>query len=177
MRWIVFRSVFASLLLFGVLHVGIPAVRADGISVQLTNTSHTLGAGSSVSFTGTVTNNSGSDLNASDFFFNFGSFDQNFITPTQSLGTVDFLIPNNSTSSVMDLFSIALASGTPPGQTLPFQFSVLDVFGDQSIEYTGAVQSSGIVATPEPMGFELLLFGLLFLICSKYVSRKVMTST
>src|SRR5262245_4071681 len=76
-------------------------------------------AGSTVIFTGTVTNNTGFDLTAAaDLFLNFNSFDPSALSFTQLLGDPDFSLPNGTTSPDVPLFSAlvdpsATAAGSP----------------------------------------------------------------
>src|SRR4029077_14410769 len=63
-------------------------------------------AGSTVTFTGTVTNNTGIGLDAaSDLFLNFNSYNPSVLSFTQVLGNPDFLLPNGSTSPDVPLFA------------------------------------------------------------------------
>jgi hypothetical protein len=99
---------------------------ADVISFQLTSTTVSASAGADVVVFGSVTNNSGAALNASDFFFNFSGFDPSSLTPSQDLGaTVDFPIPSGTTSAVVDLFNLAI-SASPSATSLPIQIQLQD---------------------------------------------------
>src|SRR5271166_6041944 len=91
-RLVIFLSVVA-----GFLCVARPAL-ADAISFHPSNTVLDTTSGGRVTFDGTVTNNSGGDLNASDFFFNFSGYDPTSVNPNQDLGFPDFLIPIGTTS-------------------------------------------------------------------------------
>jgi hypothetical protein len=59
------------------------------ISFQLTTPSLTTTSNGKVTFRGTVTNNSGTDLKATDLFFNFFNFDSDSATPSQEIGIVN----------------------------------------------------------------------------------------
>jgi hypothetical protein len=84
---------------------------ADPISFHLTSIQITTMSGATATFDGTVTNDSGVALNASDFFFNFLGFDPVSVNPIQDLGvTTDFLIPNGTTTSVVALFDVMLGA-------------------------------------------------------------------
>src|SRR5690349_20713954 len=93
--------------------------RANGapISFQLVPTSLDTSSGGTVTFEGTVTNNSAQDLAATDFFFNFPSFDVTSVFPTQDFGingdSASLLLPNGSTSPSVALFDITLGPVAP----------------------------------------------------------------
>lgn len=111
---------------------GTATARADGggISLDIQSTALTASADGTVTFSGTITNNSGAPLNASDFFFNFFGFDPALLTPVQDLGVgSDFTIANGSTSSITALFD-ALLGNAAPGAILPFGVNLEDANGD-----------------------------------------------
>jgi hypothetical protein len=152
-HWI-FTVAFFSLSLF--LLTFPPAAMADAISVQISNSDLTTASGGTVTFDGTVTNASGSDLNASDFFLNFFEFDP-LVTPTQDLGVAtDFLIPNNSTSPEVALFDISLGGATP-GSNFSGKFQLEDSLGDQSVTQIVTVSVLGSTPLSEPPTAVLLL--------------------
>jgi hypothetical protein len=116
-------------------------------------------AGSTVSFTGTVTNNTGIDLHVtSDLFLNFNSYDPSALSFTQELGNVDFLLPNGATSPDIELF-IALVdpSATPAGSPYLADVTVSDTHGDVSDAVTISI------AVPEPGSLSLLLAGFVMI--------------
>jgi len=87
----------------------VPPASADTVSLQISNLSLTTTSCGTVTFVGTVTNDSGGDLLASDFFLNFSGFDPTAVNPVQDLGvSSDFLIPSGTTSSIRDLFDVTL---------------------------------------------------------------------
>lgn len=110
-------------------------------------------------FQGTVTNNTGGSLNASDLLFNFSGFDPNATNVTQILGTPDFSLADGSTSSVVDLFGASLSKATSAGRVYPFDVSVQDIFGDQSNVETFTLMNAAPV--PEFTYSLPLLLGLL----------------
>ena len=61
-----------------------------------------------------MTNNSGTDLNATHLFFNFFDLNADSATPAQDLGiATEFLIPNCGTSAVVNLFEVRLTRFRP----------------------------------------------------------------
>jgi hypothetical protein len=112
--------------------IGAATARADGggISLDIQSSTLTASVDGTVTFTGTITNNSGAPLNASDFFFNFFGFDPALLTPVQDLGVAsDFTIANGSTSSITALFDVLLGNAAP-GAKLPFGVDLEDANGD-----------------------------------------------
>src|SRR6516164_7423827 len=71
--------------------------------------------GDVITFTGTITNNSGVDLDSTDLFLNFSGFDPVNVTLDQLLGLTPFTIPNGTTSQVVDLFSVTSPASASPG--------------------------------------------------------------
>jgi PASTA domain len=114
-----------------------------GISFQLTTTSLTTTSNGTVTFQGTVTNNSGADLNATDLFFNFCGFNNDSVTPSQDLGNVnEFLIPNGSTTAVVNLFEVRLGS-VPAGSSFQIQVQLEDANSELS------TAQAVLVSTPQ----------------------------
>jgi len=77
--------------------------------------------GEPIVFTGTITNLTGQTLNATDLFLNFGGFDPDILTISQLLGSPDFVLPNNTFSPTVELFSVIAGPGA-------FGAYVFDVF-------------------------------------------------
>jgi hypothetical protein len=144
----------------------------SGISFDLTSSSVAIVAGGTITFTGTVTNNSGADLDASDFFFNFFGYDPSSVTPFQDLGVVtDFLIPSGATSFRVPLFDITLVS-VSAGPSFPVEVELEDVNNDLSEVQTVTVSTASTIV-PEPRAPWLLAVGLLGIVLVKLVGRKV----
>ena len=87
---------------------------AAPLSLSIINPDRIGVPGGSEIFAGTITNNTGSDLNASDLFLNFAGYDAANVSLTQLLGLPDFVIADASTSAIADLFRFDLAASTPP---------------------------------------------------------------
>lgn len=133
-----------------------PLARADAISFTLADTSLETASGGTVTFDGTVTNNTGVDLRATDFFFNFFGFDFTSVTSLQDLGVgTDFAIPNGSTSVLIPLFDVTLGA-VPAGASFPIEVQLEDAAGDLSAIQTATVSVPGVQAVPEPPLFWLL---------------------
>ena len=138
---------------------------ADAISFELSSASVSTSSGGTVTFTGKITNDSGGDLNASDFFFNFANFDFSSVTPNQLLSPpVDVLIPNGTTSGVLDLFNVMLGS-VAAGSTFFMDVQLEDINNDLSATQTVTVAVPGsVVSTPEPASLTLTLSSLIGLL-------------
>lgn len=122
---------------------------ADTLSFTVSNASLTI-SGGDVIFQGTVANNSGADLNASDLFFNFFGYDPLAVTPTQNLGVlIDFLIPNGTTSGTVDLFDVLLGS-VPNGANFQLQVQLEDINSDLSAIQSVTVSTPAASPVPEP---------------------------
>jgi hypothetical protein len=137
------------------------SAKADGISFQLASSQLTTTGGGTVTFDGTVTNDSGGDLNASDFFFNFFGYDPTSVMPpNQDLGvSTDFPIRNGTTSIAVALFDVTLDS-VPQGSTFPIEVQLEDINNDLSAVQTVTVSVPGVMAIPEPATLLLLGTGL-----------------
>jgi hypothetical protein len=134
-----------------------PNARADSISFSLAASSLATTSGGTVTFDGSVTNNSGMDLSATDFFFNFFGYDFTSVTPTPDLGVATgFPIPNGATSALVPLFDVTLGA-VAPGSTFPIDVQLEDVNNDLSAIQT--VDVSVPAATPAPEPSSLLLLG------------------
>jgi hypothetical protein len=107
-----------------------PVARAGSISLQLANDTLATTSGGTVTFQGRVTNNSGQDLNASDFFFNFVGFDPTSVAVIQDLGVAsDVPVPNGTTSDVLAVFDVTVGP-VPPGSSFQAQVQLEDVSFD-----------------------------------------------
>jgi hypothetical protein len=131
---------------------------ADSLIVSITDPSQSATVGQTDIFDGTVTNDTGSDLDSTDLFFSFFGYDPN-LTVNQLLGSTDFLIPNGETTSVVDLFSVGVGAGAATGD-LPVQFALQDINGDLSALDGVTVVNAPTTTTPEPTSLLLLGIGL-----------------
>ena len=160
-RWTI-RILLAAVVCAALLW-GVPKAQAENIAFQLSSGSITTTSGGTALFLGTVTNDSGSNLKASDFFFNFFGFDAASVIPSQDLGVAtDFLIPNGSTSATVDLFDVRLGS-VPAGSSFPIQVQLEDIISDLSLTQTVSVS---VAPVPEPSALFLVgsvLIGLFVL--------------
>jgi hypothetical protein len=136
-----------------------PNARADSISFGLSASSLTTTSGGTVTFDGTVTNNSGMDLSATDFFFNFTGFDPVSVVTIQDLGLTDFPIPNGTTSPLVALFDVTLGA-VAPGSIFPIDVQLEDVNNDLSAIQTVSVSVPPATPAPEPSSLLLLGGGL-----------------
>jgi hypothetical protein len=134
-------------------------VFADSISLNLTSLSMSTVPGGSVTFDGSITNNTGFSLSSADLFLNFFNFDPGSINPTQLLGSVDFTIDNGATSGVVDLFSVMVADGVPLGSTLPMDLTLEDINNNTSGPITVETSTGHVSAVPEPGTLSLCLMG------------------
>ena len=138
-----------------------PASKAGTISFEVANPSLTTSSGGTVTFIGTITNDSDVDLNASSFFFIFFGFDPAAVTVVQDLGiTTDFPIPNGTTSAATALFDATLGD-VSEGSSFPIQAQLADVNFDASSPQTVTVSAGTPVSNvPEPSALFLLCAGL-----------------
>jgi PEP-CTERM motif len=151
-RWAV--RLLLGAVLSGALLGEVHKAQADSIAFQLASGSITTTSSGTVLFLGTVTNDSGSNLNATDFFFNFFGFDPASVTPSQELGiATDFPIPNGTTSATVGLFDVRLGS-VPAGSSFPIQVQLEDINSDLS-----AVQTVVVSSVPEPSSMFMLMLG------------------
>jgi hypothetical protein len=136
------------------------ALHAAPIDFSILNPNIIGAPGGSFTFQGTITNNSGFDLQSTDFFFNFYGFDPLNVTLTQLLGNTVFGLPNGQTTGVVDLFQFDLAPTAGPGvypAIVVLQDSVGDITDPQTVTVT---------VIPEPGSFVLMGTGLLGILAS-----------
>src|SRR6516162_2964546 len=128
-------------------------------------------AGSTLDFTGTITNNTGSSLDAAaDLFLNFNNFDSAVLSFDQLLGNPDFVLPNGATSADILLFDanvglLATAAGSPYLADVQVQDSLGDLSNDVTIS----------ISVPEPASLTLLLGALVILISFTKRAKRVVT--
>jgi len=121
--------------------------------------------GDVITFTGTIANNSGVDLDSTDLFLNFSGFDPVNVTLDQLLGLTPFTIPNGTTSPVEDLFTFTLGSSAGPG-TYPADVVLQDAVGDIS-----PTQTVTVTIVPEPGSLSLMAGGLSALIAGLFRTK------
>ena len=173
-RWLVTRQRLTTVLLgcgLAIFAFSPPAL-AGTISFTLSSASLSGASGGDVLFQGTVTNNSGLDLNASELFFNFFGYDPLAVTPTQNLGVqTDFLILNGTTSGMVDLFDVLLGV-VPDGASFPIQVQLEDINSDLSAIQTATVSIAAASPVPEPATLLLTVSGAAGLLLSRLRNRK-----
>jgi PEP-CTERM motif len=156
-RWIA-RSI-SMVALFAFMLVIARTANADPITLTVNPTSLTTIAGGTVTFLGRITNTTGASLHAADTFLNFNGFNPLVITTTQLIGNPDFVMPNNTISAVVSLFSVTIAPNAPPG-TYTFDLFLEDFNNHLSNTVTVSVVVTGATAVPEPATLVLLITGL-----------------
>jgi len=127
-----------------------PELRSETISFELSDLQLSASIGETVTFNGTVTNETGAGLNANDLFFIFFGFDPATITVSQELGMKsNFLIPNGSTSASVPLFS-ARVGIAPGGSILPIEAQLGDTNFDFSLPQTVFINVNSGSQPPPP---------------------------
>jgi hypothetical protein len=157
------RAVCAGAFLFVLFVWAFPeAILAEPLGLDVLNPTRVVAPTSIQVYQGTIANDTGLDLIASDLFFNFFGFDPQLVSLTQLLGFPDFTIANGSTSPIVDLFDFTLGPNAPPG-TYHADVLLEDFLGDTSDVVTVTEQ----VLIPEPSNSALLLISALLclLVC------------
>jgi len=148
-------------LLLGLVALACPAQAAPLLSLSIDQpVRFSNAAGSTVVFTGTITNNTGIDLDAAiDLSLNFNGFDPTKLSFTQVLGVPDFSLPNGSTSPDVELFDALVdPSATPAGSPYLADVTASDSNGNLSDAVTISI------FVPEPGTLSLLLAALVMTI-------------
>lgn len=112
--------------------------------------------GASEIFSGTITNNTGASLNASDLFLDFAGYDAVQVTLTQLLGASDFSIADGATSSFTDLFRFDLGAAAPVPATFFADVVVQDANNDFSDVATVSVRTVTEPGAPGLAGLALI---------------------
>lgn len=135
--------------------------------------------GGTLDFSGVITNQTGSALSSTDFFFNFFNYDPSDLTPVQILGMTDFTLPNNTFSADTALFSLAVSPGIAAGPQ-PLGVTLEDVNGDISNEVDINAGVGNVAPAPEidpsSAGTALtLLLGLMAVLGRRRTQRRFRT--
>jgi hypothetical protein len=144
---------------------------ADPLDLVVLNSTRIVAPTSIELYQGTITNNTGAGLMASDLFFNFSGFDPQFVSFMQLLGIPDFTISSGATSPIVDLFDFTLGPNAPPG-TYSADVVLQDFRGNTSNIVTITEQ----VAVPEPPTQSLLAIGALLCLLLPSKLRAITTS-
>jgi hypothetical protein len=122
--------------------------------------------GSTETFSGTITNNTGADILANDIFFDFSGFNPQVVSLTQLLGSPDFLIPDGGTTSTVSLFSFSLGTNAVAG---PKYFA--DVFVQDGNILSSNIVTVSMSVVPEPATYALWVIGFLTILFFSGKSR------
>lgn len=138
------------------------AVGAAPIDLSINNPDRIGAPGDVIKFDGTITNNTADPISSTDLFLNFSGFDSLNMALDQVLGLTAFTIANGATLSLVDLFTISLASTTPVGM-YPADVVLATAGGELS-----DAQSVSVRVVPEPgmlalIGMALFSFFLVLL--------------
>ncbi|HEY1260452.1 MAG TPA: hypothetical protein VGF34_14485 [Stellaceae bacterium] len=150
-------------LVFALVGLAYPACAAPlpPLSLSIDQPVRFANAGGTVAFFGTITNNTGTTLDAAtDLFLNFGSFDPSALSFVQVLGVPDFSLPDGAPSPDVELFDALVdPSATLAGSPYLADVTVSDTVGDVSDAVTISIS-----VVPEPRSFPLLLAALTLVI-------------
>lgn len=120
---------------------------AAPLTLKITNPDRIGLPGTSEVFSGTIANNTGVSLNASDLFLDFSGYDVGFVTLTQLLGAPGFAIADGTVSSFNDLFRFDLGAAAQVPATFFADVVVQDVnnnFSDVTTVSVSTVPEPGI---------------------------------
>lgn len=137
-------------------------VKAVPVSFTVDPVTSTILAGSELTFTGVITNQSGQSLSSSDFFLNFFNYDPAGLNTVQILGATSFTLPNNTFSAHTALFSVQFSPALSSGMQF-LSLTLGDFSGNLSdqVDLALNVGAAPVVSVPEPSSLLLLAAGLL----------------
>jgi len=162
------NSLAAIVTLLGLLALPLPVHAQLVLSIDQPNQSAS--PSGTVDFSGTITNDTGFDLDAAtQLFVNIFNYDPTVFSPPpdQLLGVPDFTLPNGDTSPDVKLFDVNVdSSATPAGSPYLADVTIGDSFGDLSNDVTISI------TVPEPGSILLLLTALALLI--GFVNRRTL---
>ena len=138
----------------------IPTVSVAGpVSFSVFNSAQYTPPGSFVVFQGTITNDTGSDLAATDLFLNSFGFDPDVVSITQLLGNPDFTIQTGTTSPLTDLFSFDISNAAAIDTVYFASVYLQDINNNLSNSVAVAITATDPI--PEPGTFSVIACGLL----------------
>jgi hypothetical protein len=164
--WLKHVYLTATAWLLGIAALALPA-RPDPLTLSIdTPVMSGITPGTVVTFTGTVTNNSGLDLDvASQLFLNFTGFDASALSFNQLLGIPNFVLLNRMTSPDSPLFDASLAPGTTnAGNPYLADVQLQDNLGDLSTTVGISISVPEQARIPEPGSSRLLFVAAVALI-------------
>jgi hypothetical protein len=141
---------------------------ASALSFTITDPNRTVLPGSTSLFSGTIMNDTGVDLNASDLFLNFSGFDPGVVSLTQVLGDTDFVIPNATTTPQTPLFQATLGTTAMPG----VQYLADVILQDSAGNITAAETVSLQTAVPEPSSVAFVVIGFGAMLAGTRIRRR-----
>ena len=137
------------------------------LTLTITNPDRIGRPGTSEVFSGTIANNTGGSLNASDLFLDFGGYDAVDVTLTQLLGVPDFVIADGATSSFTDLFQFDLGASA----LVPAIFFADVVVQDSNNDFSD-VATVSVRTVPEPGTYGLAGLALIAACVTRLAAAK-----
>ena len=155
------RPRWATLALLGLV-LSLSFTPARALLFNIDSPDRVVVAASTSLFSGTVTNDTGLDVSATDLFFNFSGFEPSIVSLAQLLGVTDFLIPTGTITPVTDLFDATIALAAVPGTTYFADVQLQDVNGNVS-----ASETVSLKVVPTPASLALLGAGLVAIVVTR----------